>query len=273
MKNIKMIVTDLDRTLLKNDNTVSEYTISILQRCRDKGIKIFIATARPPLLNNMLSWGKNILSLFDGGIYYNGGCVIINKQKEYLLVSDEIVQETINNVCKYEKLNIALQLTNEKHAFRFPLEDKGYKSWGVTSEEALTLQQAVNLRTVKILIFFNNLIDSVTPLDDKLIIFLKELCNENAQFYLTDNGTCVQIMGKSINKATSIEKIRTSLYFKNNEIVVFGDDYNDVEMLRKCGIGVAVENAVDEAKQAADFICATNDNDGVAKWIEENILY
>ena len=54
-------------------------------------------------------------------------------------------------------------------------------------------------------------------------------------------------------------------------ILAFGDDYNDIEMLKNAGIGVAVGNAIDEVKAVADYICDTNDNDGVAKWVEENI--
>ena len=56
------------------------------------------------------------------------------------------------------------------------------------------------------------------------------------------------------------------------DVIAFGDDHNDVEMLRACGMGVAVANAIDEAKAAADFICHTNDNDGPANWIEKNLL-
>jgi hydroxymethylpyrimidine pyrophosphatase-like HAD family hydrolase len=55
-------------------------------------------------------------------------------------------------------------------------------------------------------------------------------------------------------------------------IAAFGDDHNDVEMLRRCGFGVAVANAIEEAKAAAGCICGTNDNDGVANWIEERVL-
>ena len=47
---------------------------------------------------------------------------------------------------------------------------------------------------------------------------------------------------------------------------------NDLEMIEKCGIGISVTNAIDDIKYAADYICDTNDNDGLAKWIEENIL-
>ena len=58
----------------------------------------------------------------------------------------------------------------------------------------------------------------------------------------------------------------------SDEVVAFGDDYNDIKMLQYCGAGIAVANAIGEAKSAANFICDTNENDGVAKWIEENIL-
>jgi hydroxymethylpyrimidine pyrophosphatase-like HAD family hydrolase len=53
---------------------------------------------------------------------------------------------------------------------------------------------------------------------------------------------------------------------------VFGDDLNDAEMLRECGIGVAVSNALDEAKAVAGHICGDCDEDGVARWLEGNAL-
>lgn len=57
-----------------------------------------------------------------------------------------------------------------------------------------------------------------------------------------------------------------------SEIVAFGDDLNDIDMLTECGYGIAVDNAVQEVKKIADFICESNDNDGVAKYIEKYIL-
>ena len=54
--------------------------------------------------------------------------------------------------------------------------------------------------------------------------------------------------------------------------VSFGDDKNDLEMIKKCGIGVAVENALDEVKDVAKYVCQSNNNDGVAKWLEKYIL-
>lgn len=57
-----------------------------------------------------------------------------------------------------------------------------------------------------------------------------------------------------------------------SEIVAFGDDMNDKEMLVSMGSGVAMGNAIEEVKVIADYICDTNDNDGVAKWLDENII-
>jgi hypothetical protein len=56
------------------------------------------------------------------------------------------------------------------------------------------------------------------------------------------------------------------------DIIAFVDDYNDVSMLKNCGIGVDVENAGAVAKAVADFICDTNDNDGVAKWLKRGLM-
>ena len=55
-------------------------------------------------------------------------------------------------------------------------------------------------------------------------------------------------------------------------VVAFGDDINDLEMIKNCGVGVAVENGIEEVKSVAKFICDISDNDGVAKWLEERVL-
>ena len=73
---IKMIVTDLDGTLLRHDKTISKYTASILRRCIDKGIKIVVATARPIRAVKML----DIPIKFDAAIYHNGAVIDIRNE-------------------------------------------------------------------------------------------------------------------------------------------------------------------------------------------------
>jgi len=260
---IKALFFDLDGTLLTREKKIPQKTRATLEACAAKGYQLFVATARPPLLGHMLSWDENTLALFTGGSYYNGGCIQIGEHKEYIAISEHIIRKAIDCVSDDESLNIALQLEDEKHALRFPLDDKGYQSWGVNADEILSLDQGRALRTIKILMFYENLVDSVTPIHGGLVSALRAACAGNAQFYLTDHGRCVQIMGKSVNKCRSIENIRTRLGLGKNEIAVFGDDVNDMEMLSEYPFSVAMGNAQAQVKAAANYSTADNDSEGI----------
>lgn len=84
------------------------------------------------------------------------------------------------------------------------------------------------------------------------------------------NGFASALMNRA--KWNAIKRLSTNFEVSSADIAAFGDDYNDIEMLQNCGIGVAVANALDEAKAAANFVCGSNDEDGVARWLEENVL-
>ena len=73
-------------------------------------------------------------------------------------------------------------------------------------------------------------------------------------------------------KWKAIKAVSDFYNIDTNMFVAFGDDKNDLEMIKNCGIGIAVENAIDEVKNVAKYICETNNNDGVAKWLEKYIL-
>jgi len=77
---------------------------------------------------------------------------------------------------------------------------------------------------------------------------------------------------KSVSKWEGTKVLAAYANFDLKNIIAFGDDFSDIEMLRECRLGIAMGNAINEVKSVADVICDTNDNDGVAKWLEENIL-
>lgn len=266
---IKALFFDLDGTLLNSNKIITDKTKMALIKCKENGIKLFLATARFPHLNLSLSWDQEDLKLFDGGSYYNGGCIEIDGEKNYFPISNNIVENITKYVFDYDKLNICLQLKYEKHAFRFPLENMAYKIWGVIPEEALTLNQTKNLETIKILIFYANLIDSKIIIDENLVSLLSKLCKNKAQFCLTDKGKVIQIMEKSANKLGGIEKIRKKYKFKKDEIAVFGDDYNDIEMLSEYKYSIAMGNAEKKIKDSAKYVTLDNNSDGIQYAIEK----
>ena len=76
----------------------------------------------------------------------------------------------------------------------------------------------------------------------------------------------------NIEKMTAVKQICESQNISLSEVVAFGDNLNDIEMIKKCGIGIAMENAIHTIKMFAKGVCGNNNEDGVAKWTEGNIF-
>jgi hydroxymethylpyrimidine pyrophosphatase-like HAD family hydrolase len=79
-------------------------------------------------------------------------------------------------------------------------------------------------------------------------------------------------MNRNATKWNGIKELLNYYKIDKENTVAFGDDFVDIEMIEKCGIGVAVENGIEEIKAKAKYICGKNTEDGIAKWIEKNIL-
>lgn len=82
----------------------------------------------------------------------------------------------------------------------------------------------------------------------------------------------MELVPLGIDKAKSIDVLLKKLGLTSEQCIACGDGYNDITMIQYAGLGVAMGNAVDEVKAAADIITATNDQDGVAKIIEEYMM-
>lgn len=255
---IKMIVNDLDRTLLHTYETISEYSIGVIRRCREAGIKVIYATGRG---------GRSAKSVapceyFDGKITQGGGVIA---------VGDEIV-------CKYViPFNVAcsLILAFEQHGIKTMSEDNvlyyGSEAtrnfvvnigWTKSVNYQIVDIKTHNIDAEKINVFL------LTPAE---IEFVERYLPEDLYLTVARDGHGI-IMRKEATKIMGIMKLAELWGINQTEIVSFGDDVIDIDVLKYTGVGVAVENAIDEVKAVADYICDTNDNDGVAKWLEHYIV-
>ena len=100
---------------------------------------------------------------------------------------------------------------------------------------------------------------------------IERLLDKTLYWEISENES-LMVMNKDARKLNAIRAVADYYGLTLTETVAFGDDYNDIKMLRDCCIGVAVANAIDGAKAVADHICGDCDDDGVARWIEENLL-
>ena len=82
----------------------------------------------------------------------------------------------------------------------------------------------------------------------------------------------LEILASGVSKGSALHYLATHLNMSVDEVIAIGDNRNDVEMIREAGLGVAVANAHPDVKQVADMITDSNDDDGVAKVIEQYFL-
>lgn len=110
---IKALFFDLDGTLLTSSRKLSDKTKTVLKKCREVGIKVFTATARPPLLSKMLNLTTEEEEIIqDGGIFYNGGCICYNNKKLYTFLFASIKKLERDGIVLNSKGREITSLTN-----------------------------------------------------------------------------------------------------------------------------------------------------------------
>jgi hypothetical protein len=105
----------------------------------------------------------------------------------------------------------------------------------------------------------------------EVIKVIKLHLSDKLYLYESRDGYAM-VMHSEATKAAAVSSLAAHWGIEQKEIVAFGDDKNDIDLLQYSGIGIAMGNAVPEVKAAADLFCDTNENDGIAKWLEENLL-
>ena len=252
---IKMIVMDLDRTLLTEDKRITGYTLSILEQCRKKGIRTVIATAR-----SEDTTGEYSAALEPDGVIFNSGALVKAGGQavgRYMLsaeTSDGIIRECLNNIHVGE---ITAETVNHFY---------------VTYKETAHADY-----------FRGEFYDFTKPLSQEMYKITVEIENDGTAEMIAGKFPECNVTGYSgekwyrfahrkAEKMEGIKILADHWGIDISQIASFGDDYNDIGMLRGCGIGIAMENGNTQVKAAADFICGHHDDDGVARWIEEYIL-
>ena len=249
MKNFKLIVTDLDRTLLRTDKTISAYSTDVLLRCQRQGTRIAFATARPKrsVLEFIETIPVDALILNNGASAYAG-----EKLLHYSGIESKVK----------DALLLAMNRDFPDVTIAAEIDDVFYTNFEHRNSIRSDFTNLPDKCAEKIIVAISSSNDL-----EKISAYLPE------DLYIeVSDERLGYIMNRDTSKWKAVRKTASYFGIPLTEVAVFGDDFNDLEMIRKSGTGVAVANAVDDVKAAADCICDTNDNDGVAKWLEENVL-
>ena len=249
-----MIVTDLDGTLLRDDKTISDFTVEVIKKYQDNGGIFVAATSRH--VRAAREYMK-ILNL-DAGIFHNGA-VIQEKGRTTggygVKNTGSLVQAILE---RYPLSNIAVEAEDALYA-NFEAD----RLW--PGAEYIACESFAQLKEKTA----DKIIVEVTSLRE--MEKYKVLLPDELYIQLSENKIGM-IMNQSATKYRAISFLAERYHISMDDIIAFGDDYNDLEMLERCGKGIAVGNALEIVKDAADEVCESNQKDGVARWIEGNLL-
>ncbi len=269
MKNIKLIILDIDKTITNKENEITEYTKKVLQQAVKKGMYVILCSGRT---NEYVVAKSKELEITPMVISSNGTLVYDYQQQKNIYI-DSIERKEIERILNYAiefQINCKLNaITTRYHNKLVPIEERN---------DSKSLEELKNKPEEIVQIFaYHREYESINKFIEK-IINTKKYNIENSSSNLVkkpkkdDNFFWVDIIKNNNSKGKAISKLREYLNIKKEETICFGDHINDFNMFQYCGITCAVGNAMDELKKQADYITLPSAEDGVARFIEEHIL-
>lgn len=264
-----LYVSDLDGTLLRSNETTSEYTNSVVNELVEQGMLFSYATARSFITAQKVT--KGIVAKIPV-IVYNGAFVIDNVTGDILIANyfDNSVYSILedlfqNGVCPIVYAYIDGQ---EKFSFVPELATKGMNLFLESRKGDIRTNAVDSLQKLRQgNIFYITCIDTPEKLEP-LYHKYKEHYHCVYQRDIYTNEQWLEIMPPEVSKSNAIKQLLEML--ECDKLIVFGDGKNDIDMFQIADESYAVENAHEDLKMHATDIILSNDENGVAKWLEDN---
>ena len=262
-----MIASDVDGTLLDDDEKITARTREAVHAAVDSGAQFVLATGRPP------RWVQPVvdaLGLAPMAVCANGA-VIYDPATDRIVSARTLSTDALGELAEIATrvipgAGLAVERVGESaHDAATPqfVSSPGYEhAWLNPDNTEVSIEDLLSAPAVKLLIRKAGAHSS-----DMAVTLAKHVGLEGDITYSTNNGL-VEIVPLGISKATGVEELARPLGITAENVVAFGDMPNDVPMLDWAGLGVAMGNAHPDAIAAADEVTASNTDDGVARVLE-----
>ncbi|UZO79920.1 Cof-type HAD-IIB family hydrolase [Aquimarina sp. ERC-38] len=261
----KILFTDIDGTLLNTERELSEATITEIQRIKDR-IKIILISSRMPSAMKHLQEKLNISEL--PLICYNGGLILIDNKTVFSKTISNSITKELFAFNKTTPFHLSLYQNDEWYVpeldfwAKREINNTKVQPTVLSNDQVLEIWGKEQKEAHKIMCM------GETEAIDKAYCFLTENFKDQLHCYRSKD-TYIEIAEKSISKKTAIAYLADYYKVDLKEVIAFGDNYNDIEMLKAAGIGIAVANAKPEVLAIADYVTSTGKEDGVATYIRK----
>ncbi len=245
----RAVILDFDRTLLHTDKQISEYTVRVLRDWQQSGARLFAATARPA--RAIMVYQDQIP--FDAVTTLNGARTITRDMVLENPISRDSAECILRQLCSMRGMVVSVEAEKGIYAnMKIP-------AWmPVVMKDLMLLPQREKI--YKILASHPEI-----PAEQIRIDLPGDTYSSVA------DGKLIQVMSREATKWNGIRSMLDAYRIDAAQAVYFGDDNDDMEPVLRCGCGVAVANALDCVREAADYITGSNDEDGVATFLSQRI--
>jgi len=263
----RLLAADMDGTLLNDNYQLSQRTQAAILKWVEAGFYFVPSTGRPLCAMNSIS---NLFTEDMPFIVYNGAMGIMHRSKEVLfsITLDPALVPEIYRLGNERNLPVALWCQERLYANQNCDPIQFYEE--ATNAPAHIINNPGEVNELALL--------GVTKIlwmdyPENILIHQRDM-----QAHFGDKVNChatrpelFEFVAPTASKATALEKIGEKLEISREEMIAVGDGYNDLSMLEYAGFSIAMGNAPDDIKKACNHVTLTNNEDGVAVWIEETL--
>lgn len=264
-----LIALDLDGTLTNERKEITPHTYDTLMRTQQMGARLCLASGRPPY--GMRPLAEQLHMAEYGGLLvcYNGGH-IEECATGRVLTEQTLCEELLPQLVAYQNESGLTLMTYH--------DDTIYTE---QPQNTYVMQSSRNnkMRIQGVKNFIN---DTPRPINKCLMVGHPSLIPQWEERMATEMGNLMHILHSTpyfiellppgIDKGTALSIVLDHYGMQQSQLIAFGDSHNDIDMLRLAGIGVAMGNAEEEVKAAANHVTLTNEEDGIAVFLEKHIF-
>lgn len=266
----KLLVLDVDGTLVNNEREISKRTLATLLKVQQMGVRIVLASGRPTY--GLMPLAKALeLGNYGGFIISYNGCQIINANNGEILFERRINPEMLPYLEKKAHKNSFDIFTYHDDTIITDSPENEY----IRNEAQLNNLDIIVEDEFSIAIDFAPCKCVLVGDDEQALISLEEHWKKRLDGALDafrSEPYFLEVVPSGVNKANTLGVLLEHLGVSREEIIAIGDGVCDVTMLQLAGMGIAMGHSQDSVKVCADYVTASNEEDGVAQAVEKLIL-
>lgn len=263
----KMIVLDMDDTLLTDSHTISEENKEMIFKAQEMGVYVVLASGRPT--SAMTTYAKELkMDFYNSFMLSYNGAVITDLKEDKIIFEQTLTKEQIHELYDYSLKSKTHIITYIDDAIVSETDseyiDVEKHITGLDHNKVASFKATVKTNAVKCILLEEP--SYLKTVEDDLKLAMPHLSvSMSKPFFL-------EVAQNGIDKAHSLKILAEKLDIHQSEIIAVGNAGNDLTMIEYAGLGVWVENVTPELRDKGDLIVASNNNHGVAEVIKRYIL-